>query len=57
LSFSISTTFSIITAQEEIMQSLSTTHQGLDRVIQIYSGLSRMVRAIARSLAVNQKAR
>jgi hypothetical protein len=39
------------------MQSPPTTHQGLERVVQISAFVARMFRSLATSLAVNQKAR
>jgi hypothetical protein len=43
-------------SQEQIMQR-AITHQGLERVFLMYALLSRIVRRIAGSLAITQKAR
>jgi hypothetical protein len=47
---------SSISSQEQIMQR-ATTHQGLERVLLMYALLSRIIRRVAGTLAITQKAR
>jgi len=44
-----------IPQENDAMTTYSATHQGLERILSISALLRRLVRAIARSLAINPK--
>ena len=48
-------TFMNIPQENDAMTTHSATHQGLERILSISALLRRLVRAIARSLAINPK--